>query len=215
MNTRIDNLASAPDPLLSYQISVGILVVLVVLCCMGCLWIYHHHKTKTAEKERLIAQLGQQLEQQKKRHAKQVQQITRGHAENATISVRQLSSFLTHVHKLQSQYPTPAKEWSNYLSFKQDVQMPFGGLIAKLEHEFALSEKEIMFCIYSILYKDMTATEIASYLFYSMSGIRTFKQRTARKLGTMAASLYDTLLCMAIDMENKGDEVTEAVTEMA
>jgi hypothetical protein len=39
---------------------------------------------------------------------------------------------------------------------------------------------------------------LAEYMIYSAVGIRTFKQRTAQKLGTTAANLYDFLVDLAI-----------------
>ena len=64
--------------------------------------------------------------------------------------------------------------------------------------EKKLSEKEIHLCVYCLLYYDISTKVLAEYMIYSAVGIRTFKQRTAKKLGTTAANLYNFLIEMAI-----------------
>ena len=62
-----------------------------------------------------------------------------------------------------------------------------------------LSEKEITLCVYTLLYDKATLSQLADYLCYSPSSIRTVKQRVAKKLGLdNATSLYQFLLDLAV-----------------
>ena len=56
-----------------------------------------------------------------------------------------------------------------------------------------LSEHEKIFCTIRLVYSYMSDIEIAEYLCYDKHGIRVFKQRIAKKLGTTSADLLDFL----------------------
>lgn len=62
-----------------------------------------------------------------------------------------------------------------------------------------LSEKEITLCVYTLLYDKATLNQLADYLCYSPSSIRTVKQRIAKKLGIdSAAKLHKYLMDLAV-----------------
>ena len=110
---------------------------------------------------------------------------------------QRLEALMQHVEHFCARYPKPNKEWSNYEKMRSELNQSLLCLLDKLA-ERKLSEKEIRLCVYCLLYHDVSTKVLAEYMIYSAVGIRTFKQRTAQKLGTTAANLYDFLVDLAI-----------------
>ena len=110
---------------------------------------------------------------------------------------QRMEALMQHVEHFRARYPKPNKEWSNYEKMRSELNQPLLCLLDKLA-ERKLSEKEIRLCVYCLLYRDVSTKILAEYMIYSAVGIRTFKQRTAQKLGTTAANLYDFLVGLAI-----------------
>jgi hypothetical protein len=110
---------------------------------------------------------------------------------------QRLEALMQHVEHFRARYPKPNKEWSNYEKMRTELNQSLLCLLDKLA-ERKLSEKEIRLCVFCLLYHDVSTKVLAEYMIYSAVGIRTFKQRTAQKLGTTAANLYDFLVELAI-----------------
>ena len=110
---------------------------------------------------------------------------------------QRLEALMQHMEHFRMRYPKPNKEWSNYEKMRTELNQSLLCLLDKLA-ERKLSEKEIRLCIYCLLYHDVSTKVLAEYMIYSAVGIRTFKQRTAQKLDTTAANLYDYLVELAI-----------------
>lgn len=110
---------------------------------------------------------------------------------------QRMEALMQHVEHFRARYPKPNKEWSNYEKMRTELNQSLLCLLDKLA-ERKLSEKEIRLCVYCLLYRDVSTKILAEYMIYSAVGIRTFKQRTAQKLGTTAANLYDFLVELAI-----------------
>ena len=110
---------------------------------------------------------------------------------------QRMEALMQHVEHFRARYPKPNKEWSNYEKMRTELNQSLLCLLDKLA-ERKLSEKEIRLCVYCLLYHDVSTKVLAEYIIYSAVGIRTFKQRTAQKLGTTAANLYDFLVELAI-----------------
>lgn len=110
---------------------------------------------------------------------------------------QRMEALKQHVEHFRVRYPKPNKEWSNYEKMRSELNQSLLCLLDKLA-ERKLSEKEIRLCVYCLLYRDVSTKILAEYMIYSAVGIRTFKQRTAQKLGTTAANLYDFLVELAI-----------------
>ena len=108
-----------------------------------------------------------------------------------------MEALVQHVEHFRRRYPKPNKEWSDYEKMRTELNQSLLCLLDKLA-EKKLSEKEIRLCVYCLLYHDVSTKVLAEYMIYSAVGIRTFKQRTAQKLGTTAANLYDFLVELAI-----------------
>lgn len=110
---------------------------------------------------------------------------------------QRMEALKQHVEHFRVRYPKPNKEWSNYEKMRSELNQSLLCLLDKLA-ERKLSEKEIRLCVYCLLYRDVSTKILAEYMIYSAVGIRTFKQRTAQKLGTTAANLYDFLVDLAV-----------------
>lgn len=110
---------------------------------------------------------------------------------------QRMEALMQHVEHFRARYPKPNKEWSNYEKMRSELNQSLLCLLDKLA-ERKLSEKEIRLCVYCLLYRDVSTKILAEYMIYSAVGIRTFKQRTAQKLGTTAANLYDFLVGLAV-----------------
>lgn len=110
---------------------------------------------------------------------------------------QRMEALMQHMEHFRMRYPKPNKDWSNYEKMRSELNQSLLCLLDKLA-ERKLSEKEIRLCIYCLLYRDVSTKVLAEYMIYSAVGIRTFKQRTAQKLGTTAANLYNFLVDLAI-----------------
>lgn len=188
----------APYPFLPWQIAVALLVVLALFFWAVSMILHKKQKLSIENKDKVIEAKEQQLQRQEKEYKQEINHITRARADAASLSAHKMSEFLYGVNQLHNLYNVPRKEWNaNHILFKRDTQVPFAALVEQLE-QLELSKKEIRYCVYTLLYKGTSAAQMAAYLYYSSSGIRTFKQRVAHKLGTTAPALYDTLLCMAM-----------------
>ena len=110
---------------------------------------------------------------------------------------QRMEALVQHVEHFRMRYPKPNKEWSDYEKMRTELNQSLLCLLDKLA-EKKLSEKEIRLCVYCLLYHDVSTKVLAEYMIYSAVGIRTFKQRTAQKLGTTAANLYDYLVELTI-----------------
>ena len=110
---------------------------------------------------------------------------------------QRMEALMQHVEHFRMRYPKPNKEWSDYEKMRTELNQSLLCILDKLA-ERKLSDREIRLCVYCLLYHDVSTKVLAEYMIYSAVGIRTFKQRTAQKLGTTAANLYDFLVELAI-----------------
>lgn len=186
------------NALLPWKIAVGILI------CAG-VFFQSIGEIRRRKQQRIIIDQEQQLQAQKKtielqqqRHKEEMSDMTDRIVEQAQSNARRLGGFLGEVNQLAARYPQPPKEWNTYTTMKNNVVPPFAELIENLEKIDTLSEREITYCVYCILYRDKTQAELAAFIYYAPSGIRTFKLRVAKKIGTTATALYDTLNRLAI-----------------
>ncbi len=107
-----------------------------------------------------------------------------------------------NIEELVALYPMPDKAWSDFGVLKQVCNRPLLFVIDRLE-ELPLSEKEITFCVFCLLYPEMPLPQVADRLCYAKSAIRSYKLRIARKLDTSSAGLYDTLVRIAVSIPDK------------
>jgi DNA-binding CsgD family transcriptional regulator len=95
-------------------------------------------------------------------------------------------------------YHAPHKRWKEYKTLKRDLSPWLHTWMCKLD-TLPLSEREKIFCTISLVYSHMTDIEIAEYLCYDKHGIRVFKQRIAKKIGTTSADLLDFLRNLSVN----------------
>ena len=187
-----------PNRLRNILLAAAVFVCLALLVLLYVLWHCKRHALMSRdallqEKDNLIRQQSQSLEDN--RH-------TISHL-NETLYADRTRDFLLQVKHLRTVFPEPRKEWNDYATFKHDMSPTFLVLCQTLEQQ--LPEKEIKFCIYTILYEDVPLAQIADYCYYSPNGIRTTKGRIAQKLGATAASLSSTLLTLAVQVSVSGE----------
>ncbi len=155
----------------------GVLALSVVVVL---LWYWQRAKQTVAEQAEAV-QMAQEAHQQILKEQRQ----------------QRFQALIQHVEQLRTRYPLPDRKWNDYEKFRNELNQLLLCLLDKLE-ERKLSEKEIRLCVYCLLYREASTKTLAEYIIYSSVGIRTFKQRTAQKLGTTAANLYDYLVDLAV-----------------
>ena len=96
---------------------------------------------------------------------------------------RQLGEKLSNI---VDRYHTPHKRWREYKTLKRDLSPWLHTWMCKLD-TLPLSEREKVFCTISLVYSHLTDVEIAEFLCYDKSGIRVFKQRISKKIGTTSS----------------------------
>ena len=102
---------------------------------------------------------------------------------------RQLGEKLSNI---VDKYHAPHKRWKEYKTLKRDLSPWLYIWMCKLD-TLPLSEREKIFCTIRLVYSYMSDIQIAEYLCYDKHGIRVFKQRIAKKIGTTSADLLDFL----------------------
>lgn len=100
--------------------------------------------------------------------------------------------FVEKLANIVDRYHIPHKRWKDYKNLKKDLNPWIHAWMCQLD-TYPLSEREKIFCTISLVYSHMTDTEIAEYICYGKSGIRVFKQRIAKKLGTTSADFLNFL----------------------
>lgn len=123
------------------------------------------------------------------------------HVENQEALLAQELYYRQFGEKLSNivdRYHAPHKRWKEYKTLKRDLSPWLHTWMCKLD-TLPLSEREKIFCTISLVYSHMTDIEIAEYLCYDKHGIRVFKQRIAKKIGTTSADLLDFLRNLPIN----------------
>jgi len=87
--------------------------------------------------------------------------------------------------------------WNDYEKMCEIVNQYFGLLARKLQLTHLLSEKEIRLCVL-VLIGISNSKQLADLLYYGESGIRNFKNRTAKKIGTNSIELREKLINIAL-----------------
>ena len=162
----------SPYPWRWVWITLTSILIVCILLALGA--IVYHQRAHVAYQQ--LDQLSTHMENQEARL-------------NQELYYRQLAEKLSNV---VDRYNTPHKRWKEYTILKRDLN-PWLHLWLRQLDTLPLSDREKVYCTISLVYSHMTDTEIAEHLCYDKHGIRTFKQRIAKKLGTTAAYLLDYL----------------------
>lgn len=159
------------------------LAIVFGLSAVVALLLYWRRAKKKVDEQAEAVQMAQEAHQQSLEEQRQ----------------QRLQALNMHIEQLRVRYPIPDKKWNDYQKFRTELNQLLLCLFDKLA-ERKLSEKEIRLCVYCMLYKEASTKTLAEYVIYSPVGIRTFKQRTAQKIGTTAANLYEYLVELAISI---------------
>jgi len=92
--------------------------------------------------------------------------------------------------------------WKDFVAMCKLINDNFGMLVSKLQSIYQLSEKEIRLCIL-VLIGNPGSKQMADWLCYSESGIRNYKNRIAKKLGTNSTQLRDFLIDLTTNRLSK------------
>ena len=162
----------SPYPWRWVWITLTSILIVCILLALGA--IVYHKRAHVAYQQ--LDQLSTHMENQEARL-------------NQELYYRQLAEKLSNV---VDRYHTPHKRWKKYTILKRDLN-PWLHLWLRQLDTLPLSDREKVYCTISLVYSHMTDTEIAEHLCYDKHGIRIFKQRIAKKIGTTAAYLLDYL----------------------
>ena len=161
-----------PYPLRWVWIALTSILIVCIFLALGA--IVYHKRAHVAYQQ--LDQLSTHMENQEARL-------------NQELYYRQLAEKLSNI---VDRYHTPHKRWKEYTILKRDLN-PWLHLWLRQLDTLPLSDREKVYCTISLVYSHMTDTELAEHLCYDKHGIRIFKQRIAKKLGTTAAYLLDYL----------------------
>ena len=157
----------------------------------GILWGYIIRKKK---QHKLLSQEVHKLEDiaitEKQRHEKLVQE----HAEYNHNLVSQIEQTCAVFYK--SQRLEQDLCWSNFNQMCDIINRQFFFIAQKLQTTYCLNDKEVRLCIL-VLIGISNSKQLADMLYYGESGIRNFKNRTAKKLSTNSIELRNKLLKIA------------------
>ena len=100
--------------------------------------------------------------------------------------------------EIMNKYHSPRNHWRNYSTLKKDIAPWLCDWTAKLD-ALPLSEQEKIFCTISLIYPNLTDTEIADYMCYAKESIRIIKHRLLKKIGISNAEFSNFLHNLSID----------------
>ena len=168
----LEEYLSNPHPWRWVWITLTSILIVCILLALGA--IVYHKRAHVAYQQ--LDQLSTHMENQEARL-------------NQELYYRQFAEKLSNI---VDRYHTPHKRWKEYTILKRDLN-PWLHLWLRQLDTLPLSDREKVYCTISLIYSHMTDTEIAEHLCYDKHGIRIFKQRIAKKIGTTAACLLDYL----------------------
>lgn len=174
-------------------------LTIALICCVvlsGIIYLSHRYRKKGLKQKNIQLQEKDTILQQ------QAQSLQHCHNTNQELSEiistdrsAEVKEYFAH---MQSLYPQPERSWLFYPTLRDVISPTLLCFCIRLQ-QMRLSEKEITFCVYILIYDKATLSQLAEYLCYSPKSIRTIKQRVAKKLGlTNAATLYQVLLNLAV-----------------
>ena len=180
------DLAKTPDLRWLY----AVIATIIVIC--SCILFYVHKKRS---QHKLLSQQVDDLSKINDSVKEQHEHIKKEYTEykdNLLTQMEQNYAVLTQSPNIFTDI-----HWKDYNALCQIINDNFGMLAAKLQGIYHLSEKEIRLCIL-VLLEITNSKQMAEMLYYSESGIRNFKNRTAKKLGTNSVKMRNALLKLAI-----------------
>lgn len=105
---------------------------------------------------------------------------------------KRVYDFNTSLSNIRAKYPKPRRQWNDYNELQKDLDAQLHDWFCRL-NQLGLSNRENVYCVFTLLYPYASLEELASYIHYSETGISTFKRRIAQKIGVQTRDLYDFL----------------------
>ena len=164
----------------------------VVIIGIG-IFIYVRRKQK---RHQLLSQQVKELTTMNYVAMQQYERIMQEHTDYTSKLVSQLEQNC-HFFAKTDDFPNNLS-WKDFDAMCKLINDNFGMLANKLQSIYHLSEKGVRLCIL-ILMGVTDGKQLARMLFYSERGIRTSKNRLAKKLGTNSIELRNFLINLAIN----------------
>jgi DNA-binding CsgD family transcriptional regulator len=164
--------------------AVCLTLIVTGICLWGYIW-------KKRRQHQLLSQQVSELENIRHTAKQQHEQIVQEHAEYKNSIVAQIENTCDVFCK--SSHLQKDLCWSDYNQMCEIVNQHFFFFAQKLQNTHLLTEREIRLCIL-VLIGITNSKQLADMLLYSESGIRNFKNRTAKKLNTNSVELRSQLL---------------------
>ena len=172
--------------------------ILITLIIMGvCIYAYTSHKRR---QHKLLSQEVDDIRQEKESLQEIHNLIVQEHNDYTGTLITQIQQNCIILRQSED-FPNNIY-WKEFNTMSKIINDNFGLLVQKLHKIYHLQEREIRLCIL-VLFDTFNSKQQAKLLFYSESGIRNFKNRVAKKLGTNSTELRDFLINLAINEHSK------------
>ena len=163
----------------------------------------HAKSTKDIEKQRLQLKEDQQIIISQNRRIKEKTEILNNeYNKHKNSIIQELERNINTLMK--SENWQKETEWDDYDRFCETANRHFFMIADKLKAKKVLSEKEIRLCIL-VMTGCFDNRQIARLICYAESGIRNYKQRIAKKLGTTSKDLRTYLFSLAVGESISGN----------
>lgn len=166
------------------------IATIITICLFLLIYIYRKYNQRQLLSQQ-IEELTASHKEVKQQHEKVIYEYTQ-YKKNKVYLIEQNVSAIIH----SKDFPNNIY-WKDYNTMYKMVDGYFGMLVTKLQTIYHLSEREIRLCIL-VLLGVSNSKQLAQMLYYGTSGIRNFKNRTAKKLNTNSIKLREIIIDIAI-----------------
>ena len=115
---------------------------------------------------------------------------------------KQQIDFEIYLNGIRAKYHFPQKQWKDYMQLEKDINPYLQDWLKELKH-INLTQKEQIFCIYSLIYPQLSLQELSNYMDYSYAGLRVLKSRLLKNKNISSANFYEALKIWAISCPHK------------
>ena len=162
----------------------------VLIGCILCVYIVHKKKC-----HQLLSQQVTHLEDMHNTEQQRLEKMVQEHTEYESSLLTQIKQ--TCIVFYNSEHLKEDLSWSNFDLMCDVVNQQLCFIAKKLQSTYSLRDKEVRLCIL-VLIGISNSKQLADMLCYGESGIRNFKNRTAKKLSTNSIELRNKLLKIAV-----------------
>lgn len=115
---------------------------------------------------------------------------------------KQQIDFEIYLNGIRAKYHFPQKQWKDYMQLEKDINPYLQDWLKELK-QINLTQKEQIFCIYSLIYPQLSLQELSNYMDYSYAGLRVLKSRLLKNKNISSANFYEALKIWAISCPHK------------